>query len=1573
MKMKDIFIVESKADIEKFKNWISANTSQKFINDDDKEMFVNSLVKNFIFLKSRIKPPYSDFYYWMKNSTPDELKKYVDELLKQHREKTALKDKEKEGAELIYSDDTWKVYHITNYEASAKYGKGTKWCITGTKRWNDGENGKETFQEYHEKNHVEFYFFIKNGTEKYALALYPDGKSYEIFNAEDVSIAYIPDAPQVKGLPDVSEKDDKRILINAIASDNLDDGIILGAIEELATGGYDEDPGDYDIIFAMNSESVASIMKDFIPDDYLEYTAVANGKMTPEEYHEITGDTITDGDIVSGYYWGGDLPEVVVDEDKFTTKAQACDPKNYQGHKYWYFFEDRTSWNPYELYYADDKVGLYNTLRQLLGFDDMYSFLEAVADTILMEVKNGRLDKDALKDIVSDEYLDSLDEDFDDIDKNFTITKKVSKRDLKEALTQEQEEFFKDSKIRNKSGALIPMWHGTDVEFSEFTSPINWFANSKDYARQYAEWLGNTPVYYEAYLNCKNPFNCGDTSARVFDMIPNKLSRESLALCRRLGIDDDDFKRLLKQTSASDEADEYKLKLHTITRLTDFAELVKAKGYDSIITIEDGHHCVGVFNPEDIKRVDNLKPTSSKNINEERKAITWGDLDYAKKTDTRGIMMNGRGTGHFGTGFYFVGKDGPYGVDADGKIKGYDYEPSRPIYEIDLDAYNLFKPRDNDSAYKIHDAMREINNCYEPSLDAWLDKNFDVDKLEDELYQIGWDADTFTEDLDDDLDDLDMNLDLDDLDDLSDEEKLTDEELDRLYDERYRKGVKEFIKKYGLERYVWKDIDTEKLGVIERHLKDAIYRKYDSIQGLKLALKILSRELNVDKNKLLDLIKKAYANTSSKDTISTQIFKALGYDGVDVTHLNHDAQGLSGLDNFSYGTVIYDLKPGTFKRIMEPRKDASGHYKASESLDLKEYFEEIPDKGESWGDRYETLSECPLIATDEVYRIKNMLEKGNAPYRILKLKDCYLMQDARGNKTHYDMWMKAFDDGYTTDNDWDEDAYMVFIPTDFNGNLRWHTRLGSDSYFNCKVYDFGVIFVRDTDAYLNSLFEALGDPLKEISYYKEDGVVEVYNFADGTFTKLDVELDLDYTPDKAITYDIDMKSRKSKRKSKLPEMVNLNIYRDLGYTYEEWKDLNTDDAFKAIKIALENYYETEPINFDWGNSSTTVIVRDIKWAQQESLNAKKSDTVNEGYKSDKFEFETAGYIMKDGSFYYVDEYHGEERNDELEGLPEFSNTHPEEDTCVRIYDEPNEIQYKKLEEIIDKYLAVEGYCKIETWKPNGYDFYEVYSLYENACQDISWDEKIGNWTGYKLVQVIKNHIKNRKPITEMKGKGTIEDEKIWQYFNDCVAEMSKLHFWDADFVLTYDDIDLEIGDALHTFGTFKWPADDEGRGKIILNKYMFEEPEEIVKNTIYHELCHYVVYKWGLQKGVYYSVGPNRWKQNIRDFYKTDWTSHGNVWKRVADKVGSATGQKISRTDSYKNHTGVGAEAQNKEKYRFRCTGCGSEFGYTKKTKFVDTYLEMEKWSNKPRWFCKRCGAGTHAGDKPPFEMIKGK
>lgn len=97
---------------------------------------------------------------------------------------------------------------------------------------------------------------------------------------------------------------------------------------------------------------------------------------------------------------------------------------------------------------------------------------------------------------------------------------------------------------------------------------------------------------------------------------PYKLSAELIALIHKLGVTEADIRPLLDQAEkGTKEGSELTTKLYMLVNLPDFAKLVVAKGYDSIYTIEDGHGCVGVFNPGDIKAIDNLKPTNNTNIN----------------------------------------------------------------------------------------------------------------------------------------------------------------------------------------------------------------------------------------------------------------------------------------------------------------------------------------------------------------------------------------------------------------------------------------------------------------------------------------------------------------------------------------------------------------------------------------------------------------------------------------------------------------------------------------------------------------------------------------------------------------------------------------------------------------------------------------------------------------------------------------------------------------------------------------------------------------------------------------------
>ena len=525
------YLRESKEDKIKFRNWIKDGASKSFsdLPEDRLDTFADRVTDTFIEYKQRLKSPYNDFYYWMKNSNFEDFYNYIRELQAKVGQDKLTKEKEKDGARLVYSDDTWKVYEITTYEASAKYGKGTKWCISGSKRWSNGERGSEYFNDYYSQNGVRFYFFINKDGNKYALAVYPEG-SCEIFNAEDVGIPFIPNAPEIDEIKaEYRNESDSNILVNAIMNKKIDEDVLMKIIAETLN---DNTGFEYDIYSRNRANDLIAEVDSMIPDGYLEYEACANGEITPEEYAEITGEPY------DGYdYWDGDYPYFVsyeLDAIAGRTKQEKLD-----------------------------------TLRKIIENENEYVALEEMNDgwgitplkdyTQLFMWANDRCNINDWSDgELDDFFINSLDAD-----------------DLEHV-------------------------HGGRM----YVFPI---------------MLANRLIW-----DIKN----GEVSSSVISDIG--LSKDYLS---RLG---EEFDNL-------------------------YSKLEKV----------------------------------SQNVLNEAKAITWGDLDYAKKTDTRGVMMNGRGTGHFGTGFYFVGANGPYGIK-DGKIPR-DYEPSRPIYEIDLDSYKLYRPKDNET------------------------------------------------------------------------------------------------------------------------------------------------------------------------------------------------------------------------------------------------------------------------------------------------------------------------------------------------------------------------------------------------------------------------------------------------------------------------------------------------------------------------------------------------------------------------------------------------------------------------------------------------------------------------------------------------------------------------------------------------------------------------------------------------------------------------------------------------------------------------------------------------------------
>jgi hypothetical protein len=186
---------EAKADIERLVAFAGQELADKFLS-----------------LKSKLKAPENDLYYWIKKKTPEELEAFLAEVEGTKSKTQVKKDVADQGAELVCESEHWKVYHITSFEASQKYGRDTKWCITGINNWGD-----RYWNEYIE-NGIQFYFLITKGEydprgkySKIAIAACEQttgSYSCEVFNQQDTPMT-IKDIPYLDeiNIPGINLKD----------------------------------------------------------------------------------------------------------------------------------------------------------------------------------------------------------------------------------------------------------------------------------------------------------------------------------------------------------------------------------------------------------------------------------------------------------------------------------------------------------------------------------------------------------------------------------------------------------------------------------------------------------------------------------------------------------------------------------------------------------------------------------------------------------------------------------------------------------------------------------------------------------------------------------------------------------------------------------------------------------------------------------------------------------------------------------------------------------------------------------------------------------------------------------------------------------------------------------------------------------------------------------------------------------------------------------------------------------------------------------------------------------------------
>ena len=182
-------------------------------------------------------------------------------------------------------------------------------------------------------------------------------------------------------------------------------------------------------------------------------------------------------------------------------------------------------------------------------------------------------------------------------------------------LTEQQAEFFKDSKVRDENGNLLVVYHGTDKNFSVFdkgkigtNAGSSWgagfyFASDPDLAGNYGEVL-------EFYLNIKNPFHImrKGSYGKIISLLEKhriKYNKELLSSKYRnaeAGIEEDvDLIDLLYDIWSKETA---RFPMQTMS------SILQKEGYDGVFA---GNEFV-VFESNQIKETTNKNPTKNDDV-----------------------------------------------------------------------------------------------------------------------------------------------------------------------------------------------------------------------------------------------------------------------------------------------------------------------------------------------------------------------------------------------------------------------------------------------------------------------------------------------------------------------------------------------------------------------------------------------------------------------------------------------------------------------------------------------------------------------------------------------------------------------------------------------------------------------------------------------------------------------------------------------------------------------------------------------------------------------------------------------
>ena len=233
-----------------------------------------------------------------------------------------------------------------------------------------------------------------------------------------------------------------------------------------------------------------------------------------------------------------------------------------------------------------------------------------------------------------------------------------------------------------------------------------------------------------------------------------------------------------------------------------------------------------------------------------------GDLG---KSEYRKDFRHGRGTGHFGTGTYSVSSPDKFTSDY----------LDRPIHKINFSKYkNLYKPKSDDDALSLHDALGQLNNNAKRVFHGW--DGDDVYDLIQRTYE------------------NDGSFGIYNVNNLN--------RLAEIYGENPFQGEDTGVDGYAKLSQEDDDRANKMLWKMRGHDWYA-----NNIRPMGYANSAEKYLRNTFGDEAFERMRDYYdGGKDEDDSLSTVFMKMLGYNGI-------DNRAISSMDNTGYGSVIYDL------------------------------------------------------------------------------------------------------------------------------------------------------------------------------------------------------------------------------------------------------------------------------------------------------------------------------------------------------------------------------------------------------------------------------------------------------------------------------------------------------------------------------------------------------------------------------------------------------------------------------------------------------------------------------------------